>query len=96
MRTLRLVKLNAQNVDSLMRLKKFIMTNFSAGDPIIYVPMHAEGDINHPDCERGFVSSVKPGIVFCRFFYPNGELRTTSCSEGCNPRDLVLDKERLK
>lgn len=31
---------------------------FQAGDRVVYVPTHAEGDRNHPDCERGKVSSV--------------------------------------
>jgi len=28
------------------------------GTQIIYVPMHAKEEINHPDCEAGFVTSV--------------------------------------
>lgn len=68
------------------------MSKFQAGDKIIYVPMHADGDRNHPACEHGVVSSVSEnGTVFCRFFYPDGTLRTVSNSEGCNPRDLVKE-----
>ena len=32
---------------------------FKVGDKVIYVPMFANGDINHPNCERGVVSSVQ-------------------------------------
>lgn len=31
---------------------------FKEGDKVIYVPVFANGDINHPNCERGVVSSV--------------------------------------
>lgn len=40
------------------------------GTQIIYVPDHAAGNHAHPDCERGFVTSVKEdlGIAFCRYW----------------------------
>lgn len=28
------------------------------GDQVIYVPSHADTDVNHPDAETGFVTSV--------------------------------------
>lgn len=34
---------------------------FKPGDKVIYVPVYANGDINHPNCERGVVSSVSQG-----------------------------------
>lgn len=38
------------------------------GEPIIYVPNHANGNPMHPDCERGYVERVADnGVVFCRF-----------------------------
>lgn len=40
----------------------------SAGDRVIYVPTHAHGDVAHPDCERGTVSSIgETGTVFVKF-----------------------------
>jgi hypothetical protein len=65
---------------------------FKAGDAIIYIPMHANGDRNHKDCEHGYVTKVaeRTGFVFCKFYYPDGTLRTVSTSEACNPEDLVL------
>lgn len=34
---------------------------FKPGDKVIYVPVYANGDVNHPNCERGVVSSVSDG-----------------------------------
>lgn len=31
---------------------------YKEGDKVIYIPVYANGDINHPNCERGTVSSV--------------------------------------
>lgn len=67
--------------------------DYIQGDEIIYLPGHADGNIDHPDCERGFVTSIRNGTVFCRFFAKNGHsdfygLRTVANSEGCNPVDL--------
>lgn len=55
------------------------------GTQIVYVPLHANGDINHPDCERGFVSSEHPDGKrhFCRYWRRDawGVLRTVANSE---------------
>lgn len=69
-------------------------TMFAEGDQVIYTPTHAEGDINHPDSERGFVTSHNDEYVFCRFFHKNFNLglRTTANSEACYPGDLVKHK----
>ena len=40
---------------------------FARGDRVRYVPHHAYGDIGHPDCEFGTVSSVNDSGVFVRF-----------------------------
>jgi hypothetical protein len=70
-------------------------SKFKPGDAIIYIPMHANGDRNHPDCEHGYVHKVseRSETVFCKFFFRDGTLRTVSNAEGCNPRDLVLRDE---
>jgi hypothetical protein len=71
------------------------------GIQIIYVPTHAEGDINHPDCETGFITSVvirKPvierlpvtRIAFCRYWNKSGELRTKANSEATPIESLVV------
>jgi hypothetical protein len=38
----------------------------SIGDSVLYVPLHASGDTNHPHCENGIVTSFSSNtsIVF--------------------------------
>lgn len=65
------------------------------GTQIIYVPGHADGDINHPDCERGFVITDNGGSAFCRYFSKNtliGNLRTIANSE-LTPKDCLIIKD---
>ncbi len=40
------------------------------GTQIVYVPNHANGDVDHPDSQAGFVTSTKPhlSLVFCRYW----------------------------
>jgi len=62
------------------------------GEQIAYIPMHAEGDINHPDVEFGFITGFNSdGDPFCRYWRKGqpGTLRTTANSE-CTPRDMVV------
>lgn len=63
----------------------------TGGTQIIYVPDHAEGDPEHPDCERGFVTSVRGDVAFCRYWskFHRG-LRTVSNSESTPIRNLVV------
>jgi hypothetical protein len=69
------------------------MKQFKEGDTIVYIPMHAKGNRNYPDCEHGFVTHVSKiiGTVYCKFYNRDGTLRTKANSEGCNPDDLVLE-----
>ena len=61
------------------------------GIQVIYVPTHANGDVNHPDCERGFIMSSRGSTAFCRFWSKDlKRLRTVSCSESCNVSELVV------
>jgi hypothetical protein len=61
------------------------------GTQIIYVPAHADGDTNHPDCESGFISSVTKIYIFCRFWRKPElkELRTKANSEAVKAEDLI-------
>lgn len=45
------------------------MNDFKRGDQIAYIPDHAEGNINHPDVEFGFVTSTNPHYVFVRYWW---------------------------
>jgi len=60
------------------------------GVQVVYVPRHANGNIDHPDCEQGFITSVRGSTAFCRFWSKTHEgLRTESCSESVHISDLV-------
>jgi hypothetical protein len=85
-----------------------LLNQASRGMQIKYLPTHANGDVNHPDCEQGFITSVKVidvahTIVFARFWYKGhlpatikdvaSCLRTRGNSEGAELIDIVfLDK----
>ena len=36
------------------------------GSPVTYIPNHA-GNLSHPDCERGHISSMRDGGIWVRF-----------------------------
>lgn len=59
------------------------LTDFRAGDEVLYVPYHAKGNLRHMDCERGRVNSVSDHFVFVRFE------RSALCSQACKPDQLV-------
>lgn len=56
-------------------------SDFEVGEPVTYVPYHADGNCSHKDCERGFVTSFNDTYVFVRF--------RGSTSEACKPDQLV-------
>jgi len=62
------------------------------GTQIAYIPLHAEGDINHPDVELGFVVSERGDAHFCRYWRKGhlGELRTVANSE-LTPTDNLVE-----
>lgn len=65
----------------------------SRGTQVVYVPDHADGRLDHPNSEEGFVTSVKEdlGIAFCRFWSKHYDgLRTQANSEACFAEDLVV------
>lgn len=63
------------------------------GTQILYVPIHAAGDIHHPDVEAGFVTTVRGDVAFCRYWSKQsaGELRTKANSEG-TPIALLVEQ----
>lgn len=68
------------------------------GTQIAYIPLHANGNIEHPDVEFGFVTSQKAALKahHCRFWRKGepGVLRTTSCSE-LTPDDMLVQHEKV-
>jgi len=60
------------------------------GAQIVYVPNHAWGNDEHPDCEAGFITSVSEDAAFCRYWGEEGQLRTKANSERTPISNLVL------
>lgn len=56
--------------------------DFCEGDFVTYVPIHAQGDLSHKDCEEGIVTAVNEHTVFVRF-------GTNKRSQGCSRETLV-------
>jgi hypothetical protein len=63
--------------------------DFSASEGVRYVPSHAQGNIMHPDCENGIVSSINSKVVFVRYIR-NNVLQETA--QETDPRDLIKMK----
>jgi len=40
---------------------------FKKGWRVRYVPLHADGNLNHPDCQDGVVSSTNDKFVFVKY-----------------------------
>ncbi len=71
------------------------------GTQVVYVPKHANGQLDHPNSEEGFVTRVVPypagaDIVYCRFWSKHAPdtLRTRSTSEACFADELIVKRTR--
>ncbi len=64
------------------------LENIQPGDRVIYIPAHAEGDINHPDCGIGIVKSKNDKFVFVNYTR-NGILQQTA--QATDPSDLIYN-----
>jgi hypothetical protein len=70
-----------------IRDTKMTINDFKPGDKVRYIPNHAHGKINHPDCEDGIVSSINEVNVFVRYYDYSG-LKTTA--QATDPDNLVI------
>jgi hypothetical protein len=66
--------------------------NFKKGDKVRYIPLHADGDKRHIDCENGVVSSILDLTVFVK--YDNAECVMETGDEpftaqATDPLDLI-------
>ena len=67
------------------------ISKFKMYQRVKYIPLHANGDINHEDCSIGFVNSTNELYVFVKFakqlalFNWNG-----TTSQACDPLDLII------
>ena len=58
---------------------------------VAYVPLHANGDLNHKDVERGTVSSINAKFAFVKFDKQLNKFGWDgTTSQSCNPSDLQL------
>lgn len=67
------------------------LSKFHAGLRVKYIPGHAYGNGDHPDCEIGTVSSTNHKYVFVKFdkqLEKFGWDGTTS--QSCDPSDLII------
>lgn len=58
---------------------------------VIYIPLHANGNMDHPDSEKGTISSSNSKYIFVKFdkqLNKFGWKGTTS--QSCDPNDLVV------
>lgn len=67
---------------------------YKTGERVIYVPNHADGDHNHPDCEHGAVSSSNHRFVFVRFDKDVANYGWDNASgKACDPNNLICVSE---
>ena len=70
---------------------------FKTGQRVVYVPLHAQGDAKHNDCETGTISSLGRNIAFVRFDRQVKELGwEESTSQACDFCNLVLLRDIQK
>ncbi len=67
-------------------------SDFKHGDFVTYIPHHAGGNKNCPDCENGVVSSITKMFVFVK--YDNGDMKMLTGDEpytaaATRPEDLI-------
>lgn len=67
---------------------------FKRGVQIAYIPTHAQGDMNNPDVQFGFVTDPgEAGYHFCRYWAKDevgNRLRTTANSECTSDENIKL------
>ena len=66
------------------------MKNPQIEESVIYVPNHAKGYLNHPDCEKGVVSSFNEKFIFVKYIW-NGVLQETA--QATDPSNLYRNFE---
>jgi hypothetical protein len=64
-----------------MRIENTELTDINVGDPVTYIPPHANGDASHPDSERGHIKSWNDTYVFVQYL---GNTKAT------RPEDLIF------
>ena len=61
------------------------------GNSVAYIPLHACGDINHPDVEYGKISSYNDRFIFVKFDKQLANLGwEETTAQSCLPESLAL------
>lgn len=63
------------------------------GTQVVYMPQHANEDPNHPDCEEGFVTSVKGGHAYVRYWSKTHQGLRTLANGELTPICALIVKE---
>jgi len=64
-----------------MKIKGRELKKEHKGSKVTYIPLHAEGDASHPDCQGGTISSWNERYVFVNY--------GTGINQATDPFDLV-------
>lgn len=69
---------------------------FHKDQRVIYIPGHAKGDRNHPECEHGVVSSIGSiGNIFVKFDKDIANLGFEEAqAKACNAVDLIHESNQ--
>lgn len=72
-------------------MQTLTVKDFKPGMKVLYVPAHAKGNVRHPDCEWGIVSSVNDTFVFVRYARNSGGYRQQGIAT--RPEDLLIRED---
>ena len=69
------------------------VNDFSRGDKVRYIPLHAKGDRDHKDCEDGIVFTKNADTVFVKYISKFHKVRNSYDSQaqpqGTDPNELI-------
>lgn len=72
------------------------IVDLKKGTRVRYVPHHAAGDSNHPDCEDGVVKSLSLSGAFVLYDFPGQKMTTGDepfTAQNTRAEDLVILNE---
>jgi len=85
---------NYEGIDAFQEqiVEEVIGMTIKPGVQVTYVPTHAKGGLDHPDCEDGFVTSVGHDFAWCRYWSRADptQLRTRGNAEATYIQDLIV------
>ena len=67
-----------------MKIENKQLLETDIGSKVTYIPLHANGNASHPDCDGGTIASWNDKFVFVNY--------GTGTNEATRPEDLVFGK----